>query len=92
MEETVLDPNTEYDWKIQCTGSMMKLEDRFNKEVHILIAKQPPTVKDNNSATTQTVASALREKSVSWLLELTIVLTSHSFMRWKKWIFHIIPQ
>ena len=37
-------------------------EDRLNKEVHIPTAKQPSTVKDNNSATMQTVASALREK------------------------------
>ena len=40
----------------------MKLENQFNKEVHIPIAKQPPTVKDNNSATTQTLDSPLRGK------------------------------
>ena len=66
---TVLDSNTEYDWKIHHTGSMKKLEDRFNKELNIPIAKQPPTVKDNNSATMQAVASALRGKC---FLELTI--------------------
>ena len=52
--ETVLDSNTEYDWKIQHTGSMKKLEDRLKKQVHIPIAKQPPTVKEKNTATTQT--------------------------------------
>ena len=41
---------------------MTKLKNWFNKEVHIPIAKQPPTVEDNNSATTQTVASSLRAK------------------------------
>ena len=60
--ETVLDCNTEYDWKIHHTGLMTKLENQFNKNVHILIAKQPPTVKEHNSATTQTVPSALRGK------------------------------
>ena len=48
LVETVLDCNTEYDWKIQHRGLMKKLEDRFNKEVHIPIAKQPRTVKDSN--------------------------------------------
>ena len=38
--ETVLDSNTVYDWKIEHTGLMEKLEDRFNKEVHIPIMKQ----------------------------------------------------
>ena len=42
--ETVLDSNSVYDWKTQHTGLMKKLEDRFKKEVHIPIAKQPTTV------------------------------------------------
>ena len=63
--ETVLDSNAESDWTIQYTGLMKKLEDRFNKEVYIPVAKQPPTVKDNNSATTQTVTSGLGERVFS---------------------------
>ena len=39
--ETVLDSNTVYDWKVEHTDLVKKLEDRFNKEVHIPIAKQP---------------------------------------------------
>ena len=62
--ETVLDSSTEYDWKIQPTGTMKKLEDRFNKEVHIPIAKQPPTVKEKNTATIQTAASAMMGKVI----------------------------
>ena len=54
LAETVLDSNTIYDWKIQHTGLMKKLEDRFNKEVHIPIAKQPTTVKEKSTATMQT--------------------------------------
>ena len=65
LAETVLDSNTEYDWKIQHTRTMKKLEDRFNKEVHIHIPKQPPTVKDSNSGTTQAVASAFGERVLS---------------------------
>ena len=38
--ETVLDSHTVYDWEIQHTGSMKKLEDRFNEEVYIPTAKQ----------------------------------------------------
>ena len=81
--ETVLDSNTEYDWKIQHKGSMKKLEDRFNQEVPIPIAKQPPTVKEKNTATTQTAASAL------------IPGVDHSVdfpVMWKNCIFLIIPQ
>ena len=62
--ETVLDSNTVYDWKIQHTGLMKKLEDRINKEVHIPIAKQPITVKKKSTATMQTAPSALREKVI----------------------------
>ena len=43
---------------------MKKLEDRFNKEVHIPIGKQPPTVKEKNTATTQTAASEFRGKVI----------------------------
>ena len=39
---------------------MKTLEDRFNKEIHIPIAKQPTTVKDKSTATMQRAASALR--------------------------------
>ena len=62
--ETVLDSNTVYDWKIQHIGSMKKLQDRFSKEVHIPIAKQPTTVKEKSTATTHIAALALREKVI----------------------------
>ena len=62
--ETVLDSNTVYDWKIQYTGSMKKVEDKLNKEVHIPIAKQPTTVKEKSTATMQMTASTLREKVI----------------------------
>ena len=60
--ETVQHSNTVYDWTIQHTGSMKKLEDSFNKEIHIPIAKQLAPVKETSTATMQTAASALREK------------------------------
>ena len=43
---------------------MKKLEVRFNKDVHIPIAKQPTTVKEKSTATMQMAASALREKVI----------------------------
>ena len=43
---------------------MKKLEDRFNKEVHIPIAKQPTTVKEKSTATLQMAALALRGKVI----------------------------
>ena len=49
--ETVLDSNTAYDWKVAHSGLMQKLEDWFNKEVHIPIAKQPTNVKEKSIAT-----------------------------------------
>ena len=89
--ETELDCNTEHDWKIQHTGLMTRLENWFNKEVHILIAKQPPTVEDNNSATTQMVASALRE-NVFPAVDHNVDFPSTYEVRWKNLIIHIIPQ
>ena len=47
--ETVLDSNTADDWKVEHTGSMEKLEDQFNKEVHIPFAKQLTTVKEKRA-------------------------------------------
>ena len=49
--ERVMDSNTAYDWKVEHTGLMEKLEDWFNKEVHILITNQPTTVKEKSIAT-----------------------------------------
>ena len=49
--ETVLDSNTAYDWKVAHTGSMQKLEDWLNKEVHTPITKKPTNVKENSIAT-----------------------------------------
>ena len=43
---------------------MKKLEDRFNKEVHIPIAKQPTTVKEKSTATLQMAPLALRGKVI----------------------------
>ena len=43
---------------------MQKLEDQFNKEVHIPIAKQLTTVKEKSIATPHQVASAVREKVI----------------------------
>ena len=82
--ETVLDSNTVYDWKIEHTGSMKKCEDRFNKEVHIPMAKQPTTVKDKSIAALQTATSAMGKKVI---LELTIVWISHPFMMLKNWMY-----
>ena len=62
--ETVLDSSTVYNWKLEHTGLMKKLEDKFNKEVHIPITKQPTTVKEKSTATMQMAASALREKVI----------------------------
>ena len=55
--ETVLDSSTVYDWKLEHTGLMKKLEDKFNKEVHIPITKQPTTVKEKSTATMQMAVS-----------------------------------
>ena len=41
--ETVLGSSAAYDWKVEHTCSMEKLEDWFNKEVHIPTMKQPTT-------------------------------------------------
>ena len=57
--ETVLDTKTEYDWKTQHSGTTKKLEDRFNREVHIDITKQPPPVMDNTCPTVQAVTCAV---------------------------------
>ena len=48
--ETVLDSNTADDWKVVHTGLMQKLEDWFNKKVHIPIMKQPTNVKEKSIA------------------------------------------
>ena len=58
----MLDSTTADDWKAAHTGSMQKLEDWFDKEVHIPIMKQPTTVKKKSIATPHQVASAVREK------------------------------
>ena len=46
------------------TSLMQKLEDQFDKEVHIPIMKQPTTVKEKSIATPHQVASAVREKVI----------------------------
>ena len=60
--ETVLDSTTSDDWKVAHTGLMQKLEDQFDKEVHIPIMKQPTTMKKKSIATPPQAASAVREK------------------------------
>ena len=57
--ETVLDSKTEYHWKIQHLGTTKKLEDSFNREVHIEVTKQPPNVRDNSGTTAPAVAYAV---------------------------------
>ena len=63
--ETVLDSNTEYDRKAQHTSSMKKLDNRFNNEVHIPIAKQPPTVEEKTMHYTN-CSFSIGGKSDSW--------------------------
>ena len=60
----MLEANTADDWKVEYTGSMEKLEDQFNKEVHIPIMKQPTTVKEKSISTPHQAASAVREKVI----------------------------
>ena len=62
--ETLLDSNTVDDWKVAHSGLMQKIKDRFNKEVHIPIAKLPTTVKEKSMATPHQAASAVREKVI----------------------------
>ena len=61
----MIDSNTEYDWKIQHSGKVKKLEDRLSREVHIPVVEQPAVPMDNNSATTQAVAYAIGERDSS---------------------------
>ena len=58
----MLDSNTADDWKVVHTALMEKLEDWFNKEVHIPIAMQLTTVKEKSIATPHQAASAVREE------------------------------
>ena len=60
----MLEANTADDWKVEHIGSMEQLEDQFNKEVHIPIAKQPSPMKEKSIATPHQVASAVREKGI----------------------------
>ena len=58
--ETVLDSTTADDWKVSLTGSMQKLEDQFDKEVHTPIVKQPTTVKKKSTATPPQVIATVK--------------------------------
>ena len=49
--ETVLDATMADDWKVAHTSSAQKLEDQFDKEVHIPMMKQPTTMKKKCIAT-----------------------------------------
>ena len=49
--ETVPDSTLAGDWKVTHTGSVEKLEDQFDKEVHIPMMKQPTTMKKKSIAT-----------------------------------------
>ena len=60
--ETMLDSNRADDWKVARAGLTQKHEDQSNKEVCILIRKQPTTVKEKSIATPHQVASAVGEK------------------------------
>ena len=58
--ETVLDSTTADDQKVAHTGLMQKLEDWFDKEVHIPIMKQPTTVKKKSIAMPPQVTAAVQ--------------------------------
>ena len=58
--ETVLDSTTAEDWKVTHTGLMQKLEDWFDKEVHIAMMKQPTTVKKKSIAAPPQVTATVQ--------------------------------
>ena len=58
--ETVLDSTTADDWKVTHTGLLKKLEDWFDKDVHIPMMMQPTTVKKKNIAAQPLVTATVQ--------------------------------
>ena len=87
--ETVLDSTAADAWKVAHIGLMQKLEDHFNREVHILIMKQPTTVQKKSITTPHQAESAVREKGIH---RVDHNVDFPSILMLMRWMFQTIRQ